>query len=225
MRHQLEFTDVVGLLKGEEEEIAKTVTEAMGEATQLLKLDLRDDVEAAGLGHRLGMAWRSNVYPQGRNSIDAAGYVWTKVPKIIDAFDRGVTIRSKEGRWLAIPTDAAGKRAPIAGAAPAFGSGPGKTARVTPGGFERRTGLKLRFIYRPGKPSLLVVDAAQRDRLGRAAPYLGRGRGAKLYGPKGMTIVVFILVPQITLRKRLKVDALAEAGADRFTAILGRRWR
>lgn len=225
MRHGLAFDDVRGVLTGAEDEIAGFVTGAMTEATALMKADLRHDVQGAGLGHRLGMAWRSNVYPIGRNSMDAAGYAWTRVPRIIDAFDRGVTIRSRDGAFLAIPTDAAGKRAPIAGAAPAFGSRPGKTARVTPGGFERRTGLKLRLVYRPGKPGLLVVDAAQRDRLGRAAPYLGKGRGSKLYGPKGVTIVVFILVPQVRLRKRLNIDALAEAGGSRFVGLLGQHWR
>ena len=42
-------------------------------------------------------------------SAEAAAYVWSRAPKIVDAFDRGVVIRSGSGLFLAIPTAAAGK--------------------------------------------------------------------------------------------------------------------
>lgn len=215
------FGDVMTEL---EEDVATSITKAMGEATLLLKRDLADDVQAAGLGNRLGKTWRSQVYPQSGNSLDPAGWVWTKAPLLIDVFDRGTTIRGRDGLWLAIPTPNAGKRAPVAGA-PAFGARQGKTARVTPGGFERRTGLKLRFVYQHNKPSLLVVDAAKRDALGRAARYQPKGRGSKLYGPSGQTIVVFILVRQVRLNKRLNVEAIAARAADRLAGLLTKHWR
>jgi len=207
-----------------EEDVAGFVTAAMAEGAQLLRQDLILDVEQSGLGNRLGKSWRVKVYPQAQNSLDPAGWVWTKAPVLIDAFDRGVTIRSRDGLWLAIPTKAAGQRAPIAGA-PGYGALQGKTARVTPGGFERRTGLKLRFVYQHNKPSLLVVDTARRDALGRAARYQPKGRGSKLYGPAGHTIVVFILVRQVRLRKRFDVDSTAERGAARMPALLTKHWR
>jgi hypothetical protein len=207
-----------------EEDVASFVTAAMVEGTQLLKVDLGEIVQASGLGNRLGKTWKSKVYPQGQNSLDPAGWVWTKAPVLIDAFDRGVTIRARDGLWLAIPTKAAGQRAPVAGAA-ALGGRQGKTARVTPGGFERRTGLKLRFVYQHNKPSLLVVDTAKRDALGRAARYQPKGRGSKLYGPSGQTIVVFILVRQVRLAKRFDVDSAADRATNRHPALLTKHWR
>ncbi len=63
---------------------------------------------------------------------------------IIGAHDTGPLIRSKDGFWLAIPTPAAGKRT--------------KGGRIIPGEWERRTGLRLRLIYRRRGPSLLVAE-------------------------------------------------------------------
>jgi hypothetical protein len=56
---------------------------------------------------------------------------------IIGAHDTGPLIRSKDGFWLAIPTPAAGKstRGGRRGSAP-----------TTPGEWEHRIGLRLRFI-------------------------------------------------------------------------------
>jgi len=197
------------VMRGLEEDIAESNTRAIAEATALLKRDLADDVIWAGLGFRLAKTWRSRAYPSSGASLDPAGFVWTKAPVLIDAFDKGVTIQARGGRWLAVPTAAAGKRAPLPGGSTTIR---GKSARITPAGFERRTGQKLRFVYQDNKPSLLVLDTAQRDRLGRAKAYTGRGRGAKLYGPKGMTIVVFILVRQVRLEKRLNVEASRRPG-------------
>lgn len=225
MRLGAKVDDFTVLMTDLENDLAASNTAAIAEAAQLLKRDLQDDVLTGGLGNRLAKTWRSRVYPASGVSLDPAGLVWTKAPVLIDAFERGVTIRASRGPWLAIPTKEAGKRAPTGSGAPAFGSRNGKTARVTPAGFERRTGLKLRFVYQHNKPSLLVVDAAKRDALGRAAAYRGKGRGSKLYGPKGVTIVVFILVRQVRLRKRLNVDAATERGAARIPGLLVKHWR
>lgn len=222
MRHGLGMTGLDEALRGHEEDLAATMSATMREAGQSLLGEVRDETRAA-LGHRLEKAWRLKVFPSSGTSIDASAWVFTRASKIIDAFDRGATIRGRTGNFLAIPTEAAGKRAPTADAAP-FGRR-GKTARVTPGGFERRTGIKLRFVYRPNGPSLLVADAAQRDRRGRAHQYKSRGRGAKLYGPAGRTIVIFILVPLVRLPKRLDLDAHAARAAADYSAILTKNWR
>lgn len=222
MRHGLGMDGLDDALRGHEEDIAATITDSMREGGKALLDDVRAETYAA-LGHRLPKSWRLKIFPSAGNSIDASAYIWSRASKIIDAFDRGVTIRSRNGLWLAIPTEAAGKRAPTANAAPFGRRGP--TARVTPGGFERRTGLKLRFIYRRGQPSLLVIDGGQLDRRGRASEYRGRGRGAKLYGPAGRTIVVFILVPQVRLNKRLNLDALAERYGAVIPNLYSKNWR
>ena len=61
----------------------------------------------------------------------------------VEINNTGPLIRSKNGFWLAIPTQAAGKST--------------RGGRITPGEWERRTGLRLRFIYRRRGPSLLLT--------------------------------------------------------------------
>lgn len=206
-------------LTSAEEDIAASVTSAMREASALMKDDARDQVVVAGLGPRLGRTWRNRTYPTGgQTSADAAGWVWTKAPMLIDAFDRGVTIRSQNGFWLAIPTEAAGGGLKRTG---------GRERRITPGGFERRTGIRLRFIYRRGKPSLLVADNARLNARGFAQANTGRRRGGGTYTrlQGRTTVVVFILVPQVKLRKRLDLAALEARAALRWPGLLAKHWR
>ncbi|MFZ5792108.1 MAG: DUF6441 family protein [Pseudomonadota bacterium] len=194
-------------LAGTEKAIERAVTSGMRDAVDELKDDLREQVLAAGLGDRLARTWRGKVFPETGESIEAAAFVWSRAPKLIDAFDRGVTIRSARGLFLAIPTPAAG----------AVGQGAsGKRERTTPAGWERRTRLKLRFVYRRGRPSLLVVDDAR---------LTGRGLAARNKRRSGQaTVVVFILVPQVSLRKRLNVESTARKQAARVAGYIARHW-
>jgi hypothetical protein len=100
-------------------------------------------VTSAGLGQRLANSWRERHYPNQK--LDAASLVYTKAPQIMRAFDEGAVIRSRRGRFLAIPTENAPRR-----------GADGK--RVSPSSFpEHRLG-PLRFVPRQSGPSLLVVD-------------------------------------------------------------------
>ncbi len=218
MRFTLKTDDLVKGLAEAETEAARSVTGAMREVTEGLKSDLRADVVDGGLGQRLANTWRGKTYPEGAVSLEAASFVWSKAPNIVDAFDRGVTIKSSRGFWLAIPTSAAGVK----------GIGTtGAMKRITPGGWERRTGMRLRFVYRRGRPSLLVADNARLSKKGLARPNIGRTRGgAQFTRLKGRsTVVVFILVPQVTLRKRLDIGSAAQRWADRVPGLIASRWR
>jgi hypothetical protein len=90
----------------------------------------------------------------------------------------------------------------------------GARERITPGGFERRTGMKLRFVYEGGKKggrrAFLIADQAMLGPGRVARPYRTKGRGSRLYGPAGQSFVVFVLVPQITTQKRMDLDLIAE---------------
>ncbi len=218
MRFTLKTDDLVKGLAEAETEAARSVTGAMREVTEGLKSDLRADVVDGGLGQRLANTWRGKTYPEGAVSLEAASFVWSKAPNIVDAFDRGVTIQSSRGFWLAIPTSAAGVK----------GIGTtGAMKRITPGGWERRTGMRLRFVYRRGRPSLLVADSARLSKKGLARPNIGRTRGgAQFTRLKGRsTVVVFILVSQVTLRKRLDIGSAAQRWADRVPGLIASRWR
>jgi|SRR5579884_261506 hypothetical protein len=218
MRFTIKTDDIAKGLAGTEEEIARSVTSAMREITEGLKTDLRADVVEAGLGQRLASTWRGKTFPESGVSIEAASFVWSKAPNIIDAFDRGVTIRSSRGFWLAIPTPAAG----LKGLSPE-----GARKRITPGGFERRTGMRLRFIYRRGQPSLLVADNARLTKRGLARANIGRTRSGGPYTRLAgrSTVVIFILVPQVTLRKRLDVEGTGNRWADRASDLIAKHWR
>lgn len=218
MRFTLKTDDLAVRLAETETEAARAVTSAMREATEGLKSNLRADVADAGLGQRLANTWRGKTYPETAISLEAASFVWSRAPNIVHAFDRGMTIKSSRGFWLAIPTAAAGVKG--IGAA-------GAMKRITPGGWERRTGMRLRFVYRRGRPSLLVADNARLSKKGLAWANLGRTRGGDSFTRiRGRsTVVVFILVPQVTLRKRLDIATIAQQWAARVPSLLASHWK
>jgi hypothetical protein len=190
-------------LLAEEVRAAETaVTAGVRQAGQGLKAELRQQVTSAGLGGRLANAWRDRHYPNQK--VDAASLVWTKAPQIIRAFDEGVTIRSRRGHWLAIPTENAPRRGTD-----------GK--RISPSTFPQHRLGRLRLVTRPGKAPLLVVDGL-RASTGRRGGFQRASQRALLSGQGLVTVVMFVLVPQVTLRKRLDV----EAGARRWHAHLPR---
>ncbi|MEG3637615.1 DUF6441 family protein [Magnetococcus sp. PR-3] len=186
-------TTIIGSIRQDMEQdllrIKHSVTTGTKEAGQGLKTELRQQVVAAGLGVRLSRSWRNRTYPnQGTN---AASLVWSKAPKIMRTFDRGAVIKGKDGLWLAIPTPAAPKRGTD-----------GK--RVHPGNFPEGRYGPLRFVYRKGKPSLLVVDgvriSAKTGRVGRRAKGGSYTKSGRL--KSGITtVVMFIMVPQARLPK------------------------
>jgi hypothetical protein len=218
MRFTLKTDDLAKGLNQAEGDTARSVTRAMRAVTDGLKADLRADVADAGLGQRLANTWRGRTFPESGASIEAAAFVWSKAPNIVDAFDRGVTIRSRHGFWLAIPTPAAGKTGLTS---------TGARKRITPGGWERRTGMRLRFVYRRGRPSLLVADNARLSKSGLARPNTGRTRSGAVYTRLAgrSTVVVFILMPQVTLRKRLDIAASASRWAARVPGLIASHWR
>jgi Family of unknown function (DUF6441) len=93
--------------------------------------------------------------------------------------------------------------------------------RITSRRWERRTGPRLRFIYRRGAPSLLIADNARLTSRGRAARKKGRRAGASFSRLAGRTTVpIFVLVPQATLKKRLDVEGAGRRWIGRLAADL-----
>ncbi len=204
--------DLRQLLATELKAAERGVTTGVRRATGGLKAELRGQVVSAGLGERLAKTWRNEVYPRSGTSLGAAGLVWSKAAKIVGGFARGVTIRSSHGLFLAIPTAAAGR----------YGDG---RKRITPAGWERRTGLQLRFVYRRGGPSLLVADNARLTGRGRAARNERRRGGAVATRLAGRTTVpIFLLVPQVTLEKRLDVEGAGTRWIGRLPGLVEAAW-
>jgi hypothetical protein len=211
---------VIGSLKADlEAEMGRTekaLLAGVREGGERLKGELRRQVVTAGLGVRLARAWRSRLYPN--EGFDAASLVWSKAPRIVRAFDEGAVIRSRNGFWLAIPTPEAPKRGPTG-------------RRITPEMVERMYGRRLRFVYRPGGPSLLVMDGmvARGGRRGgfrmASTRKASQRRGAYVSTSGLATVVMFLLVPQVRMPKRLDVARAAERWSARLPALIGRRAR
>lgn len=190
------------------------VTRGISAATDGLKAELRAQVTGAGLGERLARTWQSQVYPKGRESANAGGFVWSAAPDLIGAFDRGVTIRSADGFFLAIPTALAG---PVRGAK--------WRPRMTPGEWERRRGMRLRFVYRHGRPSLLVADGVRIGKSGWAKANISNRGGAPSTRLAGSaTAVIFILLPQVRLKKRLDVKPTGDKWQARVPNLVLDSW-
>lgn len=189
----------------------EAVTAGIREATNGLKLDLRQQIVGAGLGQRLANTWRSEVYPRGQKSLRTAGFIFSKAPNIVRAYEEGAVIRSKHGTWLAIPTLAAGK----------YGDG---RQKMTPGLWERMHGQWLKFVYRRRGPSLLVAEN-QRARTGKRGGF-GKASASALRTGRGLaTVPMFILVPQVTIRKRLDVNGAANKWLSALPGLVVRNWR
>ncbi|MGA0595401.1 DUF6441 family protein [Enterovirga sp. CN4-39] len=219
MRFSVKTDDIRKALSGAETQIAKAVTAGMRDASAGLKDDLRDGVRGAGLGQRLANTWRGKSYPESGESVEAAAFVWSKAPKLIDAYDRGVTISARGRRFLAIPTPEAGVR--HATSARRRGT-TGHT--LTPAVWERETGIKLRWV--PGRGGgVLVADAfymRQPARWRRRKSF----QPIKTSGPRPgrKFIVIFVLVAQVRVQKRLDIDGIAKAWADRVPGLIARHW-
>ncbi len=197
-------------MQAEAKRIERGVAVGVKEAGAGLKGDLRKQVVAAGLGPRLARTWRSRAYPNEGH--DAATLVWSRAPQIIRTFDEGAVIRSKSGLWLAIPTPAAPKR----------GVG-GK--RINPGNFPEHRFGPLRFVYRRGRPSLLVVDGVRINKSGRVGRRAKGGAFTKTGRMKQgiTTVVMFIMVPQVKIKKRLDVVREAKRWERLLPGLIGRQ--
>ncbi len=179
------------------------VTAGVAKITTSIKDDLRVQVTSAGLGQKLAKSWQAKFYPKGQKSIAAAGWVFSKAPKLVRAFNEGALIKSKDGFFLAIPTEAAPKRG-IGG------------RRISPSTFPEHTLGKLRFVYRSGKISLLVVDNLRAGK-GKRGGFRKASDSALKTGRGLATVVMFLLIPQAKLTKRLDYQAVV----NRWQPLLG----
>ncbi|MBP7242399.1 DUF6441 family protein [Amaricoccus sp.] len=195
--------DLVALMAADIAAGERAVSAAMREAGTDLKLAWRGQITGAGLGARLANSIRCEVFPEAGASLNAAALVWSKAPVIVGAHDAGPLIRSKSGLWLAIPTPAAGKT--LGG------------RRVTPGGWERKTGMRLRFVYRRTGPSLLVAEGRLNTKGQAVASRSKTGRGQ-------VTAPIFLLVPQVKLPKRLDLARDAERAHDAVPGLIVANW-
>ena len=204
MKLKLNITpDIVAMMAAEVAAGERAVSAAMREAGTELKTAWRAQITGAGLGRRLANSIRSQTYPKAGDSLNAAALVWSNAPEIIGAHDTGPLIRSKNGFWLAIPTEAAGRGL--------------RGRRITPAEWERRRGLRLQFVYRRTGPSLLVAEGRLNTKGQAVVSRSKTGRGV-------VTAPIFLLVPQVKLPKRLDLARDAGRAVDSVPGLIVAKW-
>lgn len=250
-RFKVDLKNFVAVWNGEVAAVKMGVTRAVDRATARLQQKLRAQTLAAGLGQGNANAWRTRRYPEDRDSLNAAGLVYSKSPAVIDGFNKGSLITHHGSRYLAIPTNfnrKQGKRRAIA-------ENKGKrnywlNVRVKP---EEMVESRQSFIIKSKKKAgvllwCLQVNEARgrygRNKQGKRRAFAGglvevgtahgsrRGRGRTGTQQQKVGAILasgfvpmFSLTPAVKLEKRLDLDRLAgEAAADvaaQITAELG----
>jgi hypothetical protein len=201
--------DLKKVMKEEFQTAERAVTRGVREATDGLKLAMRRQVTAAGLGPRMANTWRGDIYPKGQSSIRAAGLVYTRASKVMGGFEDAKAIRSKDGFWLAIPTPNAPKRG-VGG------------QRINPSNFPEHRFGKLRFVYRRGGPSLLVAEGL-RASVSRATGEVRGFRKAKT--SRGLTsVVMFWLVPQVKMPRLIRFAEESARWHDQLPGLILKNW-
>ena len=79
---------------------------AMNRVVEAGKGRLRDDILSGGFHNAaaLSKTWRGNVYPSSKNSLEVAGWIYTRAGLIIDAFETATVIKVRgNAQFLAIP--------------------------------------------------------------------------------------------------------------------------
>lgn len=165
---------------------------------------LRASVNEAGLGERVANAWRAEIYPRRGGSLEPAVFFYTNAPEIIRAHT-GMVIRAGARAYLAIP---------IPGSpAEDFPNPRGPDTKVD---YARaRFGERL-FLIPPkaGRLGMLAVEGAAITATGRVSVRQKNKRGQ--WGKGTMTIPLFWLVPQVTMKPVLDPQADFDWISDRF---------
>jgi Family of unknown function (DUF6441) len=200
-------------MRAELREIERAAAAGTRDAGRGLKTELRRQVASDGLGQRLANSWRDRHYPNRK--LDAASLVYTKAPQIIRAFDEGAVIRSKRRRFLAIPTENAPRKGTDG-------------RRISPSTFPEHRFGPLRFVLRSSGPSLLVVDGLRASYSRQTGQLRGFRRAtdrAQRSGQGLATVVMFVLVPQVKLRKQLDVARAAERWSAQLPVLIEQHLR
>ena len=141
-------------------------------------------------------ALRVDIYPQGRNSLNATAHIYHKIP-YAGVFEEGATIRGQPRLWLALPSTPQ-----------RYGRKP-----MTPELFAKSIG-PLSFVKRPGKRPLLVAKAKKGKNMTKIS--LARFRSGGRGGGPFMSVPVFVGVDSVSIRKRLNITRTVRHARDRL---------
>lgn len=216
----------------------RAIGATLRQASEGLKTELRQQVVGAGLCRGLANAWRARRFPANGESLGAAALIWSRAPQLVQVFEQGATIRARLGRYLAIPTNfnlSSGRRR--------SGREGGGNVRVTPAEMvasrlaftrKRKDGPGLLWFLRvtaasektaKGRVKMLAIAGGIRVGGREQGVLIGGRRRARIEAAlKAGAVPMFILLPQVTLRKRLDAKGAAERWAGRLPALLAQNW-
>lgn len=204
IRPTITVPDLGPVFDGAESQVAEFTTAAMRGATKFLNQVMRDQVRSAGHGSRLANTWRWAVYPDSRNALNPAGWVWSNAPEIINSFATGATIVPiGEKNFLWIPT----KNVPNQG-------GRGATKPMTP--FEVEVAFDQDLIIRRGRNGhfLAFVSAIRARNKRGGLRRITRGRLAQ--GRDAELVLMFTLLPSAQMPHDLDLEGPADRAGDDF---------
>ncbi|ADL00696.1 DUF6441 family protein [Brevundimonas subvibrioides] len=170
----------------------------------------RQDIGQSGLRNAGALTKTIRLRRYKNQGLNPAVLVYSNFPIIQRAFEANTVIRSKSGFYLPIPN-------------PDVWPG-GRVARPKRNGGQRSNTIalaeqrfgKLRFVYRPGKASLLVAEV--RESAARPGTFRRASATAQRTGRGLVTIVVFFLVREARLPRLLRGRVIrdrARQNADR----------
>jgi hypothetical protein len=167
------------------------------------KLAFRADVRQGGLGQKLANTWQDKIYPSGKvQSWHPAVLLYSKAPEIVRAHTQGATIRGKSGNWLAIPTENTPRRG---------------RRYATPLEVEGIFNQDL-ITYKGRGQQVLAFVQAIRSKGGRGFRRATKRRTKD--GRENELVLMFVMVRQVTLQRRLNWPVLADQLAPVFRQYL-----
>lgn len=204
--------------------VAKAATRAMRSSLIPTRDELRQQIVSAGLGARLANTWTGRAYPDGeKNSINPAGFIWSRAPTIVAGFIAGATIRPVAGaRYLWIPTDNVPRARTRSSRATRLESGKMGYRRISAGALtpeECESRFNTDFVIRPGRNGNLL---AFMDLIaGRAGGVRANTKGRRARGRVSKLTLMFTLTRQARLPKLLDLDGPAARWTARFDSAFG----
>ena len=213
--------DLQAILDQAKGEVAAALRSGMAAAGASVQADLRSQTQSAGLGGGLERAWQRKDYPNPEKPLAPAALVYSKSVVLHRVFTEGASIRAARSRYLAIPT----KEAEALGYARTDRS---RKGGGIPGGQQRRASQVYALIARLGAKNIRIEPAKGGRRVVIYTPPAGRGKGHTVRGrgggslgfQRGRGVVMFVLVPHVSLRSRIDFAAARGRAAATLEAAI-----
>ena len=210
----------VASLRSAREQTMRRVLAAGADAVRSTTRELEQDLETLVRSAVPGNLWRalkSDAFPRTGIARNPAGTVYinggTRTKGAFSFFTTPGRVVGRDGFYLAIPTAAAGTR--------------GRNRNLSPGEWERRTGIRLRFVYRPGRASLLVADEGTLNgRTGTFRPITRKRTQAderRGFTRGATTTPIFVLIPSVAHANRVAMQPVIDAAGAKLGSEVTRR--